>query len=186
MDVGRTTTYELRFFPSITDEDIRRSVKSLLFECKDEFVPPLSDRRSPGQSEFGPNHENSGIPVEYFAELIQQCFVLAVHDSSLLAFMSFRSNYYSDDLIEYQPSNYVTTVCVKKGARRLGICSAMYDFMFRELPPHFRMPFTTTRTWSSNKDHIRILTDKKAFSVAKVIQDHRGAGIHTIYFGKRL
>lgn len=99
--------------------------------------------------------------------------------------MSFRHNYTCPELEENSPSNYVSTVVVESSFRRMGITRSLYEYMFDKLPEDIRLPCITTRTWSTNISHIGLLSQLD-FELVAILKDHRGPGIDTYYYGKRI
>jgi hypothetical protein len=43
-------------------------------------------------------------------------------------------------------------------------------------------PYATTRTWSTNASHLDLL-DELGFDLIKRVEDDRGDGIDTVYYG---
>ena len=61
-----------------------------------------------------------------------------------------------------------------------------FQLVFCEwIPSGLRLPFLTTRTWSTNGSHIHILTSL-GFEVSERVVNHHGEGIDTVYFGKAI
>lgn len=169
----------------IAAPEVASSVRRILLQCDSEFIPPLSSRNSTTQSELsGCVLEPSGID-EYFDGLKSQDLLVAEVDCEIAGFLSFRNGYQCPELGGFVPANYVTTVCVDPDARGKAICSEMYRFLIESLPREKELPFLAARTWGSNSEHIRIL-GKFGFSPVSRLKDHRGRGIDTVYFARRL
>lgn len=185
---------ELVFQPELKGR-YEDQVWEVLCEIDDEFVPPLSSRESSAQNDLDIRGDESGgagesdggsrNPVSYFGEMKGQNFVLALNDSRVAGFLTFRHRYECKFLREIGPSNYVTTIGVKRKLRGQGIASRMYDYLVNQLPSGYRLDYISTRTWSTNHAHISIL-EKKGFEVVERLPNHRGEGIDTIYFAKKL
>lgn len=176
---------EIEFYEQLTDL-VKKDVWEILCESDQEFVPPLSARESSYQSEL-----NSSLgevkPYSYFEIMKDQCFLVAREKKSraFLGFLSFRKDYYCPELVNFSPSNYITTICVNKNYRGRGITSLFYKYMEKSLPSNCQSLNLTTRTWSSNNSHLHIL-DKLGFELVVTLKDHRGAGIDTVYYAKNL
>lgn len=180
----------IQYVEKLTDEHVNRMVWQLLEQCDTEFVPPLSARESSYQANLNNPPSQLDVvshkPYQYFEELKDQHCLLAFGESNqLVGFMSFRSPYTCNELRDHSPSNYVTTVIVAPTERNKGITRRLYQSMEQELPATLQLPFLTTRTWSHNDAHIHLLQDLQ-FETAAELLDHRGAGIHTLYFAKRV
>lgn len=168
----------------------------ILCLCDHEFVPSLSSRNSTSQTNLlgaadstaeSNNHviaDNMDTkPYAYFRELHNQQFILAEVDSRVIGFLSFKTDYICDTLAEFGPSNYITTVCVKPECRGQGILKRLYDSLENELPNVIKCRRITTRTWSKNDAQIKTLS-KRGYDLLKTLDNDRGLGINTLYFGK--
>jgi ribosomal protein S18 acetylase RimI-like enzyme len=165
------------------DAKIESEVWELLCACDTEFVPPLSARDSPLSSNL--LGEIPGVvPTSYFQELKKQELLIATHGGSVVGFLSFRVRYCNDLLRDWCPSNHVTTICVSREFRGQGIAFRLYQFLSHRLPDQLQNPFISTRTWSTNKKHLKILK-RLGFNLVTVVKDDRGDGIDTCYFAKR-
>ena len=51
-----------------------------------------------------------------------------------------------------------------------------------DVPEDVREPYVTTRTWDSNDRHLDLLSDL-GFELLTRIEDDRGEGIDTVYYG---
>lgn len=182
-------TIRLEYRQALTGDADRDGVWQLLVQCDKEFVPPLSARESSFQSELnaGKTEIADRKPYLYFEGLKDQHFLLGyeAQTDELVGFMSFRNGYTCEELADCSPSNYITTLCVSASFRNRGISRRFYEAMEKELPAELRLPYLSTRTWSLNDAHIHLLHTLN-FEVAAKLPDHRGAGIDTLYFAKRL
>lgn len=171
---------EIEYVDSV--ENIKEQIKQLLIKYDEEFVPPLSSRLSSRQTEglLDNRRRQKGV-MDYYSALMEQEFILAM-GKKLIGFLSFYHSYESEYLRDFSPSNYVTTIIVEKRYRGKGIATRMYNVLFHSIPDNLRLPYVTTRTWSTNYPHHRLL-EKLGFQKVAILRDHRGIGIHTIYWG---
>jgi ribosomal protein S18 acetylase RimI-like enzyme len=179
---------KLEFFENISEPVLLKAVWEMLCESDQEFVPPLSARGGTIQSVLQLGGDLEALPHAYYKEIIKQPLILAMNKESGKAtgFMAFKHNNSCPELKGFSPSNYITTICVRKNARNLGITREFYKMIQSErIPFQFRMPFLATRTWSTNSSHLHIL-ETLGFEVSARLIDHRGQGIDTIYFAKKV
>lgn len=158
----------------------------ILKACNNEFVPPLGERSSTSQTDFNaepPENPMTGL-ADYFKDMSQQKFILASVDDSIVGFLSFKKrNPAHAPLKAFSPANYVTTICVLPEYRQLGVSGALYRTLMHALPEKENQEFITTRTWSSNTPH-QALLKKLGFRLIDTIQDDRGPGVDTLYYGR--
>lgn len=153
----------------------------ILSLTEDEFVPPLSSQEGTTQTD-GLDEERNDALDEYYEQCIDQSFVLAHDGADVFGFLSFRTGYDLDELGAYTPSAYVSTIIVDPDHRRAGYAREMYHELLTDLPADVREPYVTTRTWSTNDSHLRLLNEL-GFELLKRIEDDRGDGIDTVYYG---
>lgn len=146
----------------------------LLEAADQEFVPPLSSRSSTTQQTLCGGVGN-GVE-DYFNEMKQQSFVLALDGDKVAGFMSFRFDHRCDHSPAF-PNLYASTCVVGPDSRGQGLMKKFYEEMIRAYPD--RTLFT--RTWEDNKAHLRVL-DKLGFHQTARLENHRGPGVHTVYF----
>lgn len=166
----------------LTDEQKLQGVWELLRRYDRSFVPPLSSRENTHQSHLAGSLPVSPEPRKYFEILQQQSFFLALQEDRVVGFMSYRPHYICQELEDHIDTTYITTIIVEEEQRGRGITTSFYRKMFHHLAESPAATITT-RTWSTNNDHIRIL-DKLGFAQIKRITDARGQGVDTIYFRK--
>lgn len=162
-------------------------IKRLLVTADEEFIPPLSGRdgttQTTGLDDVADISDGVGEAIEeYYRQCIDQQFILAHEGDHLAGFLSFRHDYRADALGEYTPANYISTIIVDPQDRRQGIARRMYETLLRDLPDDVRLPYVTTRTWSTNEGHLQLL-DELGFENIHTIPDDRGEGIDTVYYG---
>jgi len=114
--------------------------------------------------------------------MLREQMLAAVEGERLLGFVTFVENlsckYFG---AESFPNLYICTLLLSPDARGRGITRQMYTYLFDTLYPKHNL---FTRTWSTNAAHIKILS-RFDFALIARIENDRGAGIDTVYFGKR-
>ena len=162
----------------LTEKDrntFRSTLYRFLIEIDNDFVPPLSQRVSTTQLDFSeqrpPGH---GFP--YLDCLMRQKIITASKGNSIIGFLSYIEDF-EDVEIGLPRSNYITTIAVSRPFREKGIGKLLYGEAFKD-----NRTFTT-RTWTGDTAQIRNL-EKFDFKPFKVIKNHRGPGIDTIYYIK--
>lgn len=158
-------------------EDIR----NLLVLTDDEFHPPLSGRDGPTQTNDLDAERNDAID-DYHEEVMEQPFIFTLDHDRVVGFLAFRHGYDADAVGDYSPSNYASTLVVHPDHRRQGYARQMYEVLLTELPEEYQSQYVTTRTWSENESHLNLL-DELGFKNLTTIEDDRGEGIHTVYYG---
>lgn len=153
------------------------AIRELLTRGDREFVPPLSARNSTKQAELSGGEPLADGILSYYNELMTQEILAALEGESLLGFVSFRKDY-TDGRITERPNLYISTLLLAPEARGKGLTMTLYDELFFRLYPN-RSVFT--RTWSTNTAHVKIL-NRFSFEEYHRIQNHRGAGIDTVYY----
>lgn len=155
----------------------------LLKRSDNEFVPPLSHRIGTGMNFATAAKPQPGIAgiERYFEDLKRQQLVFARIAGVPAGFLSFRPEEKNPCFGRFQPINYVTTICIEPKFRGHGIGGGFYRFLLNSLPADHQLPFTGTRTWSTNDSHIHLLT-KMGFAIARTIPNDRAPGVDTVYF----
>jgi len=114
--------------------------------------------------------------------MLREQMLAAVEGERLLGFVTFVENlsckYFG---AESFPNLNICTLLLSPDARGRGITRQMYTYLFDTLYPKHNL---FTRTWSTNAAHIKILS-RFDFALIARIENDRGAGIDTVYFGKR-
>ena len=175
---------EIKFYDNI-ESQYEPEIWKILCECDNEFVPPLSSRETSYQSKLDNCVTTDVKPISYYQIMIKQLFLIAFDDEKIVGFMTFRSNYASSELSLFSPSNYISTICVTHSYRNKGITNNFYRFIEASLPSEYMMPFISTRTWSTNSNHIHLL-QKYDYTLATNLKNHRGPGIDTLYYAKAI
>lgn len=156
-------------------------IRRLLAAAESEFVPPLSARQGTTQTDGLDEQRNDALDA-YYEQCIDQSFIIAHETGAVVGFLSFRPDYAIDELGGYTPSNYVSTIIVDPDHRRHGYARRLYDELLTDPPQSLREPYVTTRTWGSNDRHLRLL-EQLGFELLTRIEDDRGEGIDTVYYG---
>jgi aspartate/glutamate racemase/ribosomal protein S18 acetylase RimI-like enzyme len=182
---------DLLIFESLygnTDKtNIEQELRNILYEIDYEFIPPLSYRDSTTFS-FGANTTNHSKPEDYLKNVLNQAIILSKKksDHQIVGFMS----YIPDHSVEIKNKEniicyYISTIGVTKGWRGHGITNQFYKMIEEIVKKQTISNFVATRTWSTNRTHIKILTDL-GYKKVLTIENDRGNGIHTVYFAKEI
>ena len=164
--------------------EYREAVWELLCTYADSFVPPLNQRSSTTQQNLRPDDPAGDLPVAYFEALQDQDFLLAVNEKrELLGFLSFRRDYVIDALYDGTPCAYVSTILIRKSARRHGITTQLYHQLLEGRYHHNQ--FVCTRTWSGNTEHLALL-GRLGFDLMRDIPNDRGDGVDTVYYRRAI
>jgi len=168
--IGRKTTgLEIKKVDKNNLSEYILQIEEILEEVDHEFVPPLSQRSSTTQMEFG---EGEGGVSDYLSSLLSQDFILALDRDRIIGFLSYRENFIFDGTVF--PA-YVSTIAVRKGYRRLGVGRKLYEELIK------KKGRILVRTWAGNFAHERLLKNL-GFTLYKELKNHRGKGIDTLYF----
>lgn len=172
---------------TLLSEREKEEIWEILCQCDDEFYPPLSARNSSSQkqlkSEDGSSMDKTQKPTAYFAEMIQQDFLLAYDEGErVVGFMTFKKDYICEALESFGKSLYITTICVREECRGQNILGRLYEYMEKEAAKQCGCQRVSTRTWSLNTAHLHGLA-RRGYETLAVLKDDRGPGVDTIYFG---
>ncbi len=160
----------------------RDEIIGMIAACDHEFVPPLSSRHGPTQTDFsGALQTENNLPA-YFEDMRKNEILAAFEGDELLGFVAFKRDMTNQYLTaETLPNLYVAVLLVKPSARGQHLTSKMYQYLFNELHPNTNL---YTRTWSTNAAHAAILR-KFGLEIVIRLENDRGAGIDTVYFGRK-
>ena len=167
---------EMKLVINLTDEKILSQLRELLVLGDKEFIPPLSSRSSTTQQGLS-SVAGNGID-SYFEEMKAQSFVLAMEEETLAGFMSFKINHSGAHIPEGE-NLYASTSVVHPDFRGQGLMTGFYRKMIDEFPAR---PIYT-RTWHENFGHLKVL-GRLGFKQIDFIENDRGNGIHTVYYGR--
>ena len=172
---------EIRILGKEEQHLIYTDAYTMLEAADNEFLPPLSSRRSSTQQELSGGEKNSDGIRQYFEQLKGQRFAAAFEDGALIAFVSYKENYTCPEIPQEElPNIYISTLVASPKARGKGVTKALYSRLFSE----YESSNVFTRTWSTNFAHIKILQGFD-FETVTVLKDHRGEGIDTVYFKRK-
>ena len=164
----------------LTDPKTLEAIRQLLILGDLEFIPPLSSRSSSTQSSLG-NTTPQGSIESYFETIRTMPAVLALDGSRVAGFMTFRFDYTCDQIgPETLPNLYASTCIVHPDYRGQGLMTGFYTTMLE----HYPQRGIYTRTWHTNYGHLKVL-DRLGFSLLCCLENHRGKGIHTVYYGRK-
>jgi ribosomal protein S18 acetylase RimI-like enzyme len=152
--------------------------RRLLDLVSDEFVPSLNDRNGTTDSELA---GAVGSNTRYLDDLLTQDNLLLVEDGVLIGFLSYRARHRVDVLPEIGECLYVTTIAIRADRRRGGHARRLYETLFSL--PDALPPWVVLRTWSTNDTHLRLLASL-GFELRRTLPNHRGQGLHTMYYGR--
>lgn len=172
----------LEYHEKLSANQHLEGVWKILCRYDHEFIPPLSARENTYQSELASHLTIKQEPKQYFDILKQQSFLLAMDKDEVIGFMAFRFNYVCKDLEDDITTIYITTIIVNEEYRGRGITTAFYAQMLKIAQQ--RNQSITTRTWSTNRSHIKVL-EKIGLQEIKRIENGRGPEIDTVYFRKQ-
>ena len=157
----------------------KQRLLQILADNDTAFVPPLSQRTGTTQTDF---QTAVGSICAYFDKMMEQNMLAVFLEGQVVGFVSYIENMTSDVIGEEMlPNLYISTLVLQPETRGMGITKKVYNHLFNELYPE-RNVFT--RTWSTNIAHIKIL-NSFGFQELKRIPNDRGAGVDTVYYGKK-
>lgn len=149
---------ELKFEEEIDINTVlAKSIYDILVSCDNEFVPPLSTRNATTQTDFN-SIVSCEIPYQYWINILKQKNILAYVDDCLAGFMSFKCNYdignwFNVKIGKNIINNYISTVCIYKDYRRLGLAKKMYNYIENNLPNKYR----SSKDWCTLAQIIKLL-----------------------------
>jgi ribosomal protein S18 acetylase RimI-like enzyme len=167
--------------PSVDLAQYSQLIWSLMSRTDHEFVPRLSARNEdPAKLDL---HSPLGAPVAFFDLVMSNYVLMATVDGQPAGLMSFQARYSNSSLPEYVPCTYVLMTVVEERFRRVGVATRMNEVV-ESLPDHLRSPWIGRRVWSTNYANIALL-QKRGFTEAVRIRNHRGPGVDTVYVVRR-
>jgi len=169
---------ELKHFERVTERKFLDQIYELLSMYDREFIPPLSSRSSTTQANLdGSGQAGAGVR-DYFDIMAQQDMVLALEGETVAGFMAFRRDHTCEHITRV-PNLYASTCLIHPDFRGQKLMQRFYETMMAAFPGR---PIYT-RTWHTNYPHLRVL-DKLGFRQLCCLENHRGQGIHTVYYGR--
>lgn len=161
---------------------IERAVHQLLVSVDEEFLPPLSarhDTRSRARVEAGAGRDLG----RYLGAMRNESWLVAFDGERVIGLLSFTDRPDEAALLAWTPSLYITTIAVAAEMRRAGVGNALYDNL-EAIANEREVPYLTTRTWTTNASHLRLLRSRGFIKVAEQPHD-RAAGLGTVYLAYR-
>lgn len=180
----KTILYEL--LNTATKKKVERELYKIVIEIDYEFIPPLSYRDST-TFKFDSKSKKTVLPDLYFEKLLKQEIMVSRKkvNKSITGFMSFIPNHVIETNDLRMKCYYITTIGVTKGERGNGITKQFYKRIEEEILKQKTSTHVATRTWSTNRTHIRIL-ESIGYELIIQLKDDRGPGIHTVYYAKEI
>lgn len=164
----------------------KNEIWKIMCEIDYEFIPPLSYRDST-TFKFTSKTIEENKPITYFNELMKQEIIVSKKKENgyITGFFSYIPNYHINHKQANLICHYVTTIGITKGERGNGITKRFYKLLEEKIRKTKSVTTIATRTWTTNKSHIRILLDLGYKQI--ILEKHdRGQGVHTIYFAKEI
>jgi len=175
---------ELIYCEKLTEQAHLDGVWRLLHKYDTAFIPPLSFREGTCQKTL--QGELVGAPEgprAYFEQMKSQSYLLALEEGEVVGFFTFRPGHLPQPLEHLADDAvfpiYITTIIVDENMRRKGIARQFYALLMT-LSPERRL-LISTRTWSTNESHIKLLEKMNFFGPLRLVDD-RGPGIDTVYY----
>ena len=176
-------TPEVRLWCHGAPQAVQGGVLDLLSEVDAEFVPRLSQRA--GTLAL---HARGCTPTQglsrYFDALQGECWLAAMDQGQVVGLLTFVDDHEDSQLAAWSPHLYATTVAVAARARRTGVGDQLYD-AFETAARVRGVPYLTTRTWTTNYAHLRLLRER-GFCRVSQLTDDRAEGIGTVYLAYRI
>lgn len=165
-----------------TEPGASQKIWELLVDVDDEFVPALSSREGPTDTDLHDVEiDPAARPTSYFKELLNQRSFVAEHAGDVVGFLSYREDYLVPEIGE-QSSTYVSTIAVHPAHRRVGLARKLYMALDAHLGDPERWRYRTTiRTWSTNLGHNKLVRSLGYEEVGRVVNG-RGKGVDTIIY----
>ncbi len=158
----------------------REQILEMMYEADNDFVPPMSARFSPFQTDLSGKPSAADGIVAYYNSMVNESMLCAIEDGRIIGFVTYVENMKNKVFEGILPNLYICTLIVRPEARGRGLTYKMYDHLFDVVYPYHSL---FTRTWSTNFAHSSILK-KYGFSEIHRIENDRGDNIDTVYFGK--
>lgn len=174
--------YEYKLVEEL-NEGLKKQVFEILCELNHHFVPALSDRHELNTRKDFPYSPH--LPHGYLHSIENNKFICVFDNNQLIAFLSFREADIELQLQLNSPALYINTTCVRKDYHNQGIAKKLYSYVEHQLPESYQFPMIVRKTWSTNTTQIH-LYEKTGFHLLKVVENDRGIGIHSLYYGKAI
>lgn len=174
-----TLSYEMR--DCLSDEREQEEVLAVLRECDNDFVPPLSCRRSTHQRCLLKTGKNPEGVRAYFNEICRQHTMLLKKNREVIGFLSFQRPYSCPELSSYKKVTYLTTLCIKNAYRGRGLSRSIYKNVLSYINEKYPKDVIAFRTWTTNQAQMHLAKELN-MQLAARIKDDRGIGIDTVYY----
>ncbi len=173
-------------------QEEEKIIRLIIDEVSDDFYPPLNERL-PDDKNF--DSGNRDKTESYTDALIRNYWNLIAFAENTFTgksvepagILSFR---YKDSFTS--PGNkcvYISTFAVRRKFRNTGVAKKLFEYFFdrvlMEVFPEAQIKLVETRTWSTNVAS-KSLLEKMGFVLEKRLKNHRGEGVHTDYYIKKL
>ena len=167
----------------VTDPAEQRQLYDLLIECDEDFVPPLSARRSTTQTDLAPAARNPEGVRDYWRVLLGQHVVLCFCEERVVGFLSFRPEYLCSVLSDGVTYCYLSTMAVSHSCRGQRISPRLYGAALDWARDNLPGRPVLLRTWSTNRAQAHLMPELGFDEVLRLPND-RGNGVDTIYYRK--
>jgi len=177
-------TVRVEYLEALKGSGFEDSVFEMLQVLDQEFLPPLSTRNSIKDANFV-NQDDLGSLRQYFDSMIEQKILLLICNATVSGFLSFRTNYTIPGL-NTPTGVYISTIGILETARGRGFAKLLYKRLseyLRNSPELVQV--MTTRTWSTNFAHLKLL-GKLGFEEVNRVSNGGGDGIDTVVYVKHL
>jgi len=206
-DNDKNVHYDIKYIGSIeVDCDFKekadlelnfaKAIEDMVYDGRDEFIPPLSYRKGSTGSESVKNPKDlrmTGL-LDYKEKMLSQKNILAItDDGEVIAFASFKHDYEDRDYLPLAECddkiNYLTTIIVNSAYRRNGIANKLYDYLENKLPESVHGNIVATRTWWTEGNGHLALLDRREYVLTCTLHNEReflGEKYDTVYYCKRV
>ena len=147
---------ELKILTQEEKTQYRGAILALLEESDEDFLTPLSRRRSTKDQTFSGEAAAGAGVLSYYEAMSRQEILVAVNDGEMAGFVSFYENFEGGEA----PNIYVSTLVVAKAARGRGLTAKMYDHLFNTLFSsrlYFNFLFSRNHLFTFVKPSLQVL-----------------------------
>lgn len=156
---------ELRFAGSGTI----RGIHMLLNACDDDFTPRLSTRHDCHHADF---NDDTGNMTEFMYSLMREHAMIAFVNGNVAAFAAYDD---MDDCL------YLALILTGHEYRGLKLASRLYDAIESNAFNN-----TVKLRISSRNETQKAILDKRGYEQYDVHENHRGDGLHTLFYVKHV
>jgi len=108
--------------------------------------------------------------MSYLDAMRDEAWLLAGKNKKVVGVLSYLVGHVEPVLEGYAPSLYVTTIAVSGSCRGSGLATALYNALYAQARQS-DVRWITTRTWSTNVGHMRLLYGQGYTEVARQVRD---------------